>query len=382
MDQTNFEGLLKNFQAQCSPDSPIADLSATPGAATSPIVVLVHGIGGNAHHWADPTSLNPNDTWLFDLKSSPNHAQSGVRTSPPYNAGTVKAWAQLLSDNNITHINFSQVVQDGDLIQYPVQQLVAILDTLEKTVFQPYEADVAANGGTVPPLIVLCHSRGGLVTRLATKQLGNAGLPHLRKIITLCTPHHGSYMPKLANDYNTTLHSNLDFTSFESKLPGPIRGFLSHTLDKYINDLANMVRQALLHSFGTMATSPGFGELIPGSSMLQGLEQGEQPLAGVTYHGFSGTDPTFLNLFLCEMGQTFHLMGVSSPPLIQMLSRIPGVLQGYGNLAEIDKGDSAVSLTSSYWPTAFGASHQEFNLNHMQALVDPPLQGAVLPLLK
>ena len=38
----------------------------------------------------------------------------------------------------------------------------------------------AAGGGDPPPLVLLCHSRGGLVARAALKALGAAGVPHLR----------------------------------------------------------------------------------------------------------------------------------------------------------------------------------------------------------
>ena len=380
MEQTTFEQSLQTFQAQCSPANPIADLSVTPGNTTAPIVVLVHGIGGNAHHWADPTSLNPNDTWLFDINTSPSHDPNGIRTSPPYATGSVRSWTQTLGTKGVTYINFTQVIQDDDLIQYPVAQLVAIFDTLEKTVFALYDADVAANGGTVPPLIILCHSRGGLVTRHALKQLGKAGLPHLRKVITLSTPHYGSYMPKLSADYNNGLSTKFDFSWLGAQLPGPLHSVFENTIDKYLNSLSSLIQNALSHSFGSMATSAGFAELIPGSPMLQALEAGEQPLEGVEYHGFAGTQPAFVNVFLCELGQSVHILSVSSQTLIDMLAKA-GILNSYGGLAELSKGDSAVAVSSSYWPPAFNASHQEFGFNHMQALIDQSLQNAVIALI-
>ncbi len=53
----------------------------------------------------------------------------------------------------------------------------------------------------------------------------------------------------------------------------------------------------------------------------------------------------------------------------------------FGGLAELGHGDSAVSLTSSHWPEAFGAEHRIVAVNHMQALVDSSLQQAVRRLL-
>src|SRR5262249_32283516 len=153
----------------------------------------------------------------------------------------------------------------------------------EGRVFGPYADDVAANDGTVPALILLCHSRGGLVARAALKQLGAAGVPHLRRGVTLCTPHRGSYMPRPADAYDSGLTPALDFSSLGHPLPGPIRLLVERQIDPLLTDLANRVRVALLHTFGTLGQGPGFAELVPGSPALQALEDGEQPIPGVEY---------------------------------------------------------------------------------------------------
>lgn len=381
MDQATFESLLEDFRQHSSTDNSIFDLEAKAGTYTSPLVLLVHGIGGNAQHWFDPTTMNVNDTWLFDINSHPSSKNVGLSTSAPYQPQNVTSWTTFLNQNSITYVNFSQA-KAGDLLEYATKEVVDLLTGLEERVFQPLAQDAAANNEPVPALIILCHSRGGLVTRSALKQLGSSGIPHLKKVITLCTPHHGSFMPRLSNDYNNTLHQQLDFTHLADDLPGPIRTlFKQHILD-FFNDLSNQVRQALLHSFGTLAQSPGFDELIPGSPTLQALIQDEQPLPGVQYYSFGGSNPTFVNFFLSLAGQTFKLLETASPMLVDMLSRIPAIHDTYGGLAELSKGDSAVSQTSSRWPDPFQAPHQDLHLNHMQALVDPALQQAVLQTIR
>jgi len=62
MDQAGFAGLLANFQQQCSTEQALPDLTATAGHPDAPIVVLIHGIGGNARHWTDPAGLDPAQT--------------------------------------------------------------------------------------------------------------------------------------------------------------------------------------------------------------------------------------------------------------------------------------------------------------------------------
>lgn len=381
MDQAKFESLLADFKQHSSTDNSIFDLEAKAGSYTSPLVLLVHGIGGNAQHWFDPSTMNVNDTWLFDLTSHPTTKKVGLSTSIPYQPQNVTSWTNFLNQNSITYVNFSQA-KAGDLLEYATKEVVDLLTGLEEKVFQPFAQDATANNEPVPPLIILCHSRGGLVTRAALKQLGSSGTPHLKKVITLCTPHHGSFMPRLSNDYNNTLHQQLDFTHLADALPGPIRSFFKQHILDFFNDLSNQVRQALLHSFGTLAQSPGFDELIPESPTLQALKQDEQPLPGVQYYSFGGSNPTFVNFFLSLAGQTFKLLETASPLLVDMLSRIPGIHDTYGGLAELSRGDSAVSQTSSRWPDTFQALHQDLHLNHMQALVDPALQQSVLQTIR
>ena len=75
MDQATFAGLLGDFQQQCRADAALPDLTAVAGQVDAPVVVLIHGIGGNAQHWTDPLGLDPASTWLFDLAARPQGAQ-------------------------------------------------------------------------------------------------------------------------------------------------------------------------------------------------------------------------------------------------------------------------------------------------------------------
>lgn len=379
MDQAAFESALNGFQQHGRDELGLPDLTVSVGRVDAPIVVLLHGIGGNARHWSDPVSLNPNDTWLFDLSASPADGR-GIVSSPPYGAGSVTPWGQFLADNGISHVNWSQGRPD-DPLEFAVNEATAVLGALEARVYAPNAQDPAA-GDALPPLILLCHSRGGLVARAALKRLGAGGVPHLRKVITLSTPHHGSYMPRLANDYNTSLSSALDFSALGQGLPGPLRRVVTGRIDPLLTGLANRVREALLHSFGTLAQGPGFDELDPGSATLVSLAEGETPLPGVGYYGFGGANPTFIHFYLREAGHSFHLLATAGTFLVEQIARIPGVATRYGGLAELSRGDSAVGPASSQWPEAFGAPHQSFPLNHMQALVDPALQAAVLDILR
>lgn len=376
MDQATFERLLRDVEEDPSAGAGLVDLTVAAGRFDAPVVVLVHGIGGTAQHWTDPVGMPIGDTWLFDLAAPPPPGTAGLGMSPPYQEGSVTSWTRLLAGRGMTTVTWSQA-RPNDLLRYAVAEATALLASLEARLFQPYAQDAAA-GGAIPPLILLCHSRGGLVARAALKALGATGLPHLRAVITLATPHAGSYMPRLADDYNRGLGGSIDFRGLAAALPGVVAANVQPLLD----DIATQVRDGLLHRFGPVAEGPGYDELVPGSAMLTALAEGERPLPGVRYASFGGSNPSFIRLYVCEFGQHLPLPEVS-PFLVGELSALPDVAARYGGLAELSRGDSSVALASSPWPAVFqaGEQHAVVFANHMQALVAPALQAAVLPLL-
>jgi hypothetical protein len=378
MDQATFERLLSDGQTSLRTAGGLADLSIVAGRFGAPVVALIHGIGGTAQHWTDPVGMDINETWLFDLAARPSAGTTGLGISPPYPEGSVTPWVRLLGDHDMTTVVWSQA-RPNDLLQYGTAEATTVLRGLEAHVFAPYARDVAANGGALPPLVLLCHSRGGLVARAALKALGAGGAPHLHSVITLSTPHTGSYMPRLADDYNSGLTQQIDFRGLTAFLPG----ILALQVRSFLGQVADQVRQGLLHRFGSLAVGPGYDELLPGSAALAALAQDEAPLPGVSYHSFGGSDPTFIRFYLCAAGQQVALPEIS-PYVVAQLSRLPDVAVRYGGLAELDRGESSVALVSSPWPAAFGAAdhHQVVSYNHMQALVDPTLQAAVLALLR
>lgn len=380
MEQAAFGQIMSSFEMQVLNTHPLQEFTVTTGQPDMPIVLLVHGIGGNARHWSDPAGVSLNETWLFNTDEKPPH-QSGQHLlySPPYQSNQIRSWTQLLSQNNITVINFSQA-NSQDTLQLAVDELKVLLDGLAKIV---YAAFASAGEANPPPLIILGHSRGGLVTRAALKQLQSVGeVPaQLKKVITLCTPHQGSYMPKLSNDYNFLISNKLDFSQLGRSLPGPLAQLMHNTVDKLLGEVEAKVSEALKHSFGTMPSGVGFDELTPGSQMLENLGQDEQPVAGVQYYGFGGSKPVITSLFMSIAGQVVPLLGIAGGVLVGELGKIPEIHSNYEGLAELSQGDSSVALSRAVWPPQFKAPQQNFSINHMQALVHQPLQEAVLAVI-
>ena len=62
MEQQTFQALFGALQQRCRAEHNLPDLAVSSGRTETPIVVLIHSIGGNAQHWADTIGLNPADT--------------------------------------------------------------------------------------------------------------------------------------------------------------------------------------------------------------------------------------------------------------------------------------------------------------------------------
>jgi pimeloyl-ACP methyl ester carboxylesterase len=370
LDNDKFDKFFDALNGDCQN---IRDFHSFKGSVNKPIVILVHGIGGNAEHWSNPINQSEN-LWLFDIDNPPSVKSNAVLSivpSPFYAAGKFKSWCEILKESEISYVNFSQSDEMGP-ISRAVNELLRILNSIKSQLVAVTE------GGTEskPPLILLCHSRGGLVTRYALKEYGN-GDGIVNKIITLCTPHQGSYMPKLAHDYNafvkvpSTADVRFSLTSDKKFL-----------LDTYFTAIHKQLGDLLSKICGNAPDSDGFVELIPGSAMLQKMSQGENPLPGVEYYSFGGTNPKFVNLFLCIHNQPYKLLSVSSVEIIKLLDRcIPGLIRNYDGVEELIKGDSAVAEARSHWPPEFNGLHQTFSINHPEALINGDLQQATLKII-
>jgi pimeloyl-ACP methyl ester carboxylesterase len=375
MDQETFSKRFDSFKARLSANQPsIADLDAQPGRFEMPVVVLVHGIGGNASHWSNPAA-DVTSTWLFNTKAKPAGSGQLVDISPAYKPAEVRSWCKVLSSEGISYVNYSQ--PPGKLLEETASELAQLLRAVEATIYDP-----PAPNDRQPPLIMLCHSRGGLVTRLALNTLDKQALPHLTRVITLCTPHEGSYIPLLAKNVS---EGQVDFSKLSDTLLGRVLtiGLNEENAETALSDLGQVVKKYLSGAFGAAGMGTDFDELIPTNALFTDSLSADEPLPDVSYHGFSGLNPAIVVAYV-NAGPLHHpLLTISSPQIMTYLREIlPGFSSTYKGLAELDTGDSSVAPASSHWPDRFKANHYSFPVNHMEALIDQNLQNAVIDLIE
>lgn len=236
-----------------------------------------------------------------------------------------------LRDMGFTVAAWSQCRPSGP-IEAAIEELLQVTD---------YAGSFVSSG-----LVLVGHSRGGLVVRGAMAALSKAPkAPPIRALVTLSAPHEGSTMarwPLLLSPLAPALARLLPPSGAKPGAKG--KASLKEAMRRII---------AFLESTGVK-------ELLPGSDFLRELRNVRPP--GRPYClSAGGTDPSL-----------FTVAGLLSFPdgLISLLPKraVPEEIKP-------GKGDGLVSLKSSVLP--FADEHLEFHVNHAAMLVDPAARQAV-----
>lgn len=303
------------------PDGTVAQLHGPlePGV---PLVVLLHGFAG-------------------DLASLTRPGQG--RTS----------WRDTLLAHGYSTLSYRQVAPLGTL-EPNVDQLVGIASG-------PLSTDDRLRR---LPLVVLAHSRGGLLARAFLDRA--SGLPALRgvldrieRVITLHSPHQGSGLAGLTVRMDAA----------------------ARRLQMLVGSLG--LRPAVLAALCALSASPAVAELAPGSPLLRSLA-GRTPPAGIEWHTFGGIS--------ADLGRMRTLLGSSNGPdqrpgaaRIARARGLAGTLGVLDRLALLTpalregEGDLVVADACARLP--YAAGHTVNRLTHIEALWDPGLQAQVVDLL-
>jgi predicted esterase len=332
-----------------------------------PIVILLHGLGGNIHHMATPATSPGNN---FNLNAAvPPLIDRGWHTYP--NVGiwsieidplrTVTGWQPYLTTQKYSSINYDQI-DPSDRLTRPILELDALIRAVLRQ--------------TTKRLVFVCHSRGGLLLR-SFLQRNRGDLPLLQRIagaMTLHSPHQGSGVADLA----TAIHARI--LRLQSAMP--LGGVMSNALlqlDKFVG-------------------APGNVDLRTNSSLLADLRTREATPLPVTIpiHTFGGTSPRLTRLRAWHFDiwsavpqwnwPPFHWQTYPGSVLGGSFGGIASIVDGIPILSTLTpeetwgQGDTLVTDTRSRLPGE--ASHRTNPLNHAQALWDEGLKAQVLTVLR
>lgn len=328
------------------------ELEISEGSQRKPIILLLHGTGGTKSDMVSPGSAPDHN---YDHSSIfPGDVSIGWRYYPGVGVWScceldskmdVCSWRDILSKYNYRTAVYSQVDTVGFLAR-PVAELVIVMVALQKNF-------------PGSRLVILAHSRGGLLTRKFLKdnpELARA----VTKVITLHSPHTGSSLASIS----TT-----------------IRGIVE-TLQDAIGDIVLVLFQWLLD----LADSDAYREMAVGSEFLTELANGENAYPWIQYFTFGGTSVRLSRIRSWVYTAESAIPQWHIPPFFheRTVSEIPGVSPIADSLPDIidelteGLGDLLTADARTRLPFA---THQINHINHAEALWHPFIQAQVLRIL-
>lgn len=360
-----------------------------------PVVVLMHGLGGDRKDWTNPFQ---DRNWPYDHRRSPESMEMGAHKGPPIgrlpgietayflsprlgsnakgkDGSDDRSWWHALSQAGFPIVTYSQVPQlMMPLTKGPVAEFKRFMEVLQRDVL----SDSAFRSR---PVVLLGHSRGGLISRAflgdpEVKGDKAARFPRVRGLITLSSPHQGSRM---------------------ALLDDKLIGFLQKIQDK-LPELPNNVGTQIINTLKAKVNAfvgPFGNEIEPGSPLYKAME-GQEPVSeGIRFVSVGGTSPRFLRVYLWSYTPDSLLPKKSADGKIEfhwraaplearIASPIPDGLPLKLLGLELDeilpgRGDGLTADKRCRFPATFRTEeHLSLALSHAEELWDADLQKKII----
>ena len=286
------------------------ELIVREGSPEMPCFVFIHGLGMNQDIWTAPAEARimggilPLSILLREFKDP----------------------ATLFHDVSEAGATWSQQRPVGP-VKEAVRELDLVLEEAEKL--------------PCPEIVLVGHSRGGLIARAASAFRKDTLNPRVRGLVTICSPHGGSGLAH----WTTMLGPSA--RALKARLPEGAR---------------SAILQALGRALG-FVSSTGAEELLPGSGFLRSLP--EDLPEGVACYSAGGTDPSLLQVSWLSITE-----GVAK---LLPEGAVPDELRK-------GRGDGLVTAKSSIHPQAL--KHMDFECNHLSVLVDPIVKKTFMEIFR
>jgi pimeloyl-ACP methyl ester carboxylesterase len=291
------------------------DIVAYQGDDRKPAVVFIHGLGMDKDIWTNPANSRILGG-MFPLKVLLK------KCFPDEESENVRTLFDVLREKGYTVVTWSQRRPAG---------------AIDLAVHELHEAIRIARGLNTMSIILVGHSRGGLIAR---KYLASTDTP-VQALITLATPHAGSTVAGMA------------------KYVSPLAAWLAPLVPKGEKGTVRFAVQRVLE----FLRSKALRELLPESGFFKSLN--DRPMEGLYYTSIGGTSPHLFTLF-----------GIAVPDIFEKI--VPATI--FPEEMKQGKGDGLVSEASSQ--LSWCHEHHAFDMNHAEILFDHRVNDTLVSIIE
>lgn len=316
------------------------------GDHKKPLVILVHGLGMEQNIWTDPSSARilggalPITVLLSEKPARRDKVRSKVTPGDRPDPKNLRTIFHDLRDRGYPAITWSQQRPAGP-VDSAVKELAEVMDHAGNI----HKGDI----------ILVCHSRGGLIAR---KYLADND-PNVSALITICTPHKGSSIAKLASYISPLVKIMTPFISVNTN---------SSSLKKAVTRVTDFIK------------SNAVKELLPASAFFQTLS--DRRKKGMRYLTLGGTNPCLFGFYRWKEKTVegkrllWPEEALSFPGLLEKI--MPSLL--FPDELKKGFGDGLVTAESSRLDWA--DEHHDFPLNHAQMLYDKRVRETIISFIE
>jgi pimeloyl-ACP methyl ester carboxylesterase len=332
------------------------------------VILLLHGAGGNKHEWTFPAWRGLN----IDHQHDPADRHSNGNLTPPLlplpqfslsDDRAVRCWRSILLALGHTIVNYTQ--------EEPDEPIDIALTQFENRIV-PFIRDEVLTGNLAGKrVVVLAHSRGGILARYYLANHPQDGSAWIRSVITLSSPHSGSDAPNAARRIRDELFL----------LAVPL-----FAADPVVLLLALLARLGI-----DVEPTDAQAQLVPGDPLFALLSQ-PADTPNIEFHTFAGSSVRVSRLYIWNWWPgswvprwdfpnpiphfDWTLFPTEIDPISPMLDRVPDAAV-FAEQRE-GQGDLCVTVDSARLP---GVPHRSLPINHGEALFDETLFAEVADLL-
>ena len=329
------------------------DIEFHIGDRQKPVIIFIHGLGMDKNLWCSPCEARiGGGLFPFSLLSRKRPDEFILKDPPPImpeilTTGTPLSWLTTsyhdLREDGYTVVTWSQRRPVGPVV-IAVKELAAVIKFISSL-------DLQKKDSFDNQIILIGHSRGGLIARKYIELYGNKGISAL---ITIATPHHGSTMA--------------EWVGHISMIVSILKPFLKHLpegrISKAIKRISDFFR------------SEAIKELLPDSSFIKSL----QPIRNIKCYSLAGIDPHLFSLYRWDVKKVEDTFVVRPEEFFSYPESLIRLLPDRLVPSEwrSGAGDGLVSLESA----RFGSRCCELKLNHANILTDKEARAFIREIVK